>query len=845
MSGATEATLQELLASNQQMAASIAKLAGGGGGGGAGGGAGAAKSTSMLGKAAEGAGKALGVASGIVGTALTPALWAAKAGMDALVKTGTALIQNQMQLAQGAIAGTNSLASMTAGLEQLPGILGLAMKAYNYQIQKMEKNVETYQQISTVGARFGGSLDQVRQAAANSYLSMDEFAKVMKEAGPQLRFLGGTTEEGAKNLVKFNSTMIKGEVGRGLLGMGYSLTEANSMLAMYSDSVGGLKASQMKDQKEMEKSVKFFAEELDAAAQLEGKTREQKAAEMKEASQQAAVRAKLSEMGPEEQKKYMAAYNAALRVGGKGAAEALQSQLLGLPPMTKAAQQFVAINGQGAETVKQLGATITDGTKAVDARAKIDKLAAKGQADSAKLYKENSVVFGAISMQGGQLAGTINQTADNMTNMNNMEAKNADELEERTKKVRAEQDKAQKSQVGAIVQAQGAAKHAGGIMDMLYNALKPLIPYILELNDAFMKFLPVMAQFAADVIEKGIGIIKDIFSKVDWGAVKASFMNAWNTLTSTFGGIWEALKKAFGGGDGPSIGVKLQEVFGQLMSGVGKLIDGIGYVIKLFIQSPLFETLKNMFSKMWDLIQSLVDVVVAIVKSPIGTFLINVLFDIFAMFGDIINSIIDVVTGIVDLVSGIFKFISGDFKGGFEAIKGGLGKILGGLLDFIISIPKAVINMIVDFGKLIIDGIKGILMSIIDGIKSIGTSIVNFFSGGGKEEKSSAPASPASPNNPASSSAPTAGNMPPMTKEAQEYAAKNAKTTPVAANAANANAPPVVQPKSNDPIEILRAEIQTLNNITTEMLRAMRDTRDYTKSTANTLASNGNMFKRA
>jgi hypothetical protein len=55
---------------------------------------------------------------------------------------------------------------------------------------------------------------------------------------------------------------------------------------------------------------------------------------------------------------------------------------------------------------------------------------------------------------------------------------------------------------------------------------------------------------------------------------------------------------------------------------------------------------------------------------------------------------------------------------------------------------------------------------------------------------------------------------------------------------------PVVQPKSNDPTEILRAEIQTLNNITSEMLKAIRDTRDYSKSTANTLASNGNLFKR-
>ena len=90
-----------------------------------------------------------------------------------------------------------------------------------------------------------------------------------------------------------------------------------------------------------------------------------------------------------------------------------------------------------------------------------------------------------------------------------------------------------------------------------------------------------------------------------------------------------------------------------------------------------------------------------------------------------------------------------------------------------------------------------------------------------------------------------ASNLPPMTEEAKKYAAEQEKknASPVVAN--NTANVPVVQPKSSDPLEILRAEIQTLNNINGEILKAMRDTRDYSKSTANTLASNGNLFRRA
>ena len=775
--------------------------------------------------------------SGVFSTMMKPAMMAATAGFGLLVSSGKTLFANQMALADGAIAGTNSLASMTAGLEQLPGILGFAMKAYNFQIKKMEANIKTYDQISTVGARFGGSLEEMRAGAKSSYLSLDEFAQVMKQAGPQLRFMGSSSEEGARNLVKFNSTMIKGEVGKGLLGMGYSLTEANSMIATYSESVGGLKASQMKDQKEMEKSVKFFAEELDAAAQLEGKTRQQKEEEMKQASQQAAVRAKLSEMGPEEQKKYLAAYNAALRVGGKGAAEALQSQLLGLPPMTKAAQQFTAVNGEAAATVKQLGDTVTDGSKAVDARSKIDKLANQGVAQSAKMYKDLGVTGAALSMSQSGLADTVNAGAKNMADMNNLEAKSAEDLDKRTAKIRTEQDTAQKSNIGAIKQQQGAAKYAGeAMMDLYYKALKPLIDIILKLNDAFLAVLPAIAQFTADVINKGLAILTSIFKAIDWSAVKTSFMGAWKMLTETFGNIYDAVSKAMGGGGG--IGAFLQKgmtMFFETMKGV---VEAVGIIVVKFAQSGLFQSLKQFMLNMWDLIAVLVDAVVAIVKSPVGQVVIETIFGIFETLFDIVNALIKATIGVVKFVADVFKFMSQDFATAWQKIKEWAGKILDSVIDWFKSIPKKITDF---FGEgsimtKIIEGIESIIGSIVSGIKAIGSKIVNFFK--------SSDAAPTAPTAPQTASAPNGSNMPPMTETAKKMAEENAKKNAPTVTANNNGNVPVVQPKSNDPTEILRAEIQTLNNITSEMLKAIRDTRDYSKSTANTLASNGNLFKR-
>ena len=84
-----------------------------------------------------------------------------------------------------------------------------------------------------------------------------------------------------------------------------------------------------------------------------------------------------------------------------------------------------------------------------------------------------------------------------------------------------------------------------------------------------------------------------------------------------------------------------------------------------------------------------------------------------------------------------------------------------------------------------------------------------------------------------------------MTAEAQKRAAELG-AAPVKTEAGKAaSTPAAVAPKSQNPEDILIAELQTLNKITTEMLRSLKDTADYTRSTANLIASNGNMFRRA
>ena len=836
MSGASEATLQELLQVNRDMASAISKLAGASGGSGGGGGGAASKSSGLLGKSFETLGKGAGMVSGIFGTMMKPAMMAATAGFGLLVSSGKTLFANQMALADGAIAGTNSLASMTAGLEQLPGILGFAMKAYNFQIKKMEATIKTYDDISQTGARFGGSLDTVRNSAKGMGLSLDEFAGVMKNAGPQLRFMGSTVEDGAKGMVAFNKQFVMGKdgLGKGLLGMGYSLQEANNMLADYSAVMGGLRDGQLKDQKGMERSVRTFAEELDAAAQLEGKTREQKMAEMKEQSQNAAVEAEKSKMSADQVAKFELAM---MNARTKGEKEYLQSQLLGLPPMTKAAQQFAAMNGEGTKALDASMARVRDNTKLEEAKSAIIANANKSTVATAKVYDSLGVAGKAAAYGTGNLSDSAKDMAKVNADLKKQNITSEEDLAKKRDEIGANQKKAADSAIGAQKQQQGAAKYAGeAMMDLYYKALKPLIDIILKLNDAFIAVLPAIAQFTADVINKGLVILTSIFKAIDWSAVKTSFMGAWKMLTETFGNIYDAVSKAMGGGGG--IGAFLQKgmtMFFETMKGV---VEAVGIIVVKFAQSGLFQSLKQFMLNMWDLIAVLVDAVVAIVKSPVGQVVIETIFGIFETLFDIVNALIKATIGVVKFIADVFKFMSQDFATAWQKIKEWAGKILDSVIDWFKSIPKKITDF---FGEgsimtRIIEGLESIIGNIVNGIKAIGSKIVNFFK--------SSDAAPTAPTAPQTASAPNASNMPPMTEEARKMAEENAKKNAPTVTANNTANVPVVQPKSSDPLEILRAEIQTLNNITSEMLKAMRDTRDYSKSTANTLASNGNLFKR-
>jgi len=156
--------------------------------------------------------------------------------------------------------------------------------------------------------------------------------------------------------------------------------------------------------------------------------------------------------------------------------------------------------------------------------------------------------------------------------------------------------------------------------------------------------------------------------------------------------------------------VKLFGKFGPL----GALIIGFTLIYKYSDEiaaalAPALDKLKVLITKMKPLIDFLI---------KIGDFFIKTLLE---NLGGLIENVIDSVTKVVD---GFIKLFNGD-------ILGGLKDIFGGLFDFVLAIPKAILNTVIDLlsplASAVGDFFKQLYDDIVTYVTDTITNIKNFF----------------------------------------------------------------------------------------------------------------------
>ena len=425
---------------------------------------------------------------------LGAAFGAAEKDFKTLWKTGQDLAAGTAQ-ASGVLS---NLATM------LPGPLGKVVQGFSALAAFQEGMLAQYQTMTKAGVNFGGSLTDLRLAASSTYMTMQEFTSLVSANGATFAKMGGSVDAGARAFVGISNTLNKSEMGTGLRALGYTTQEVNQGMIDYISITGGRTKKELQNTDAIAKGSAEYLEQLDGLSKLTGESREALAAKMKDDAAAQAWEGYLLTLDEEGRKKANAARLEAEARGGKGAAQALQAKLMGLPPMTEASQKFVGTMQGGNKALDDLASNVKDSSRSLDDVKRSGAGLSAGLAQDGRNLKQVAtaqIMAGKdVELFGKALKASNDATRNGITN--------TEEQIAFEKKI-AEEAKAQKeSEAKAAVESKKALEELGqGILKMVMpfvkmllpvvNALAPLAPIIMGVVTAFAALKGAMAAKAA------------------------------------------------------------------------------------------------------------------------------------------------------------------------------------------------------------------------------------------------------------------------------------------------------------------------------------------------------------
>lgn len=174
-------------------------------------------------------------------------------------------------------------------------------------LKEVEKSQKAFQDATNAGAMFADGVTGLRNAAAKSGLTVDQFAGVLKSHSATIAGSGLGVTEGAKRMggaLNAGGKQMKTE----MLNLGYSFQEqaglvAETMQQMKGSTVGKFSAS---DSQIAEQTMKY-AENLRTIASITGEDAKKKVEQVKQQAAQLAFQQKLAQKSPEQQAAIMRA----------------------------------------------------------------------------------------------------------------------------------------------------------------------------------------------------------------------------------------------------------------------------------------------------------------------------------------------------------------------------------------------------------------------------------------------------------------------------------------------------------------------------------------------------------
>jgi len=458
-------------------------------------------------------------------------------------------ITSSIGMAKSAASGAAGLDVMGASVSGVTSQFGVLGKAFGETIMAaiavLEKNITTQQTLSNVGATFGGDLDRLRSVSNKTYLSMDDFAKVVGSNSSILATFRGGVQQGTEFFSNsMESLMQRGSrTGIMMANLGVSASEAAEMTMQLMRGQGSMNKNGQMSAEELAAATANYAAELTALSDLTGQSRkalqEQAAAEMAEAQFQNF----LSGLSGEESEKIKKALENELAAGGKAAGDSFKAMVAGFPPLTKASQLFAATQGASIERQQEYIRIARDANIKTDEAL---KLFSKTLIESLPAVKEDMKRLGSVPMAMAISGGTdLSKALERLTlTLNAVTGKTLEEMDANYRKFVDGSKKG--SQASADVDLQKRAiDSANSVLAAASGAFKTALSKGIEFGDFLNKSVavPIMGAVGGALDSKAFkkmevaisGMVDEILKSIkdiDTEKIKKIAETAVNTATN-------------------------------------------------------------------------------------------------------------------------------------------------------------------------------------------------------------------------------------------------------------------------------------------------------------------------
>lgn len=238
----------------------------------------------------------------------------------------------------------------TNALSGIP-IIGPIIGAFGNALQT---SIDSFRDLTNVGANFGAGINDVRQAAAAAGLSLDGFRKIITANSADLALFGGSTNAGAQTFSRL-SKQLQDNVQPRLARLGIGFEETSEYLAGYLSIQTRLGRAQTMTDAQLLAGTEEYILQLDRLARITGLNRREAEEAMKRQTLDKQFRAILQSM-PEQQRQQFMVLNAALERQAPDLAATMREYVVtGGTPITELGNSISLFNQDFARSVAAMG----------------------------------------------------------------------------------------------------------------------------------------------------------------------------------------------------------------------------------------------------------------------------------------------------------------------------------------------------------------------------------------------------------------------------------------------------------------------------------------------------------